>query len=57
MNNFDDIYSNIQEDFVTWLDDYQEKGSGFVFSEIIETNIHLSKTNYLRASSYMKEHF
>ena len=25
MNNFDDIYSNIQEDFIAWLDDYQGK--------------------------------
>ena len=52
MNNFDDIYSNIQEDFIAWLDDYQEKSSGFVFDKIIKTNIRLSKTNYLKASSY-----
>ena len=52
MNNFDDIYSNIQEDFIAWIDEYQEKGSGFVFGKIIKTNIRLSKTNYLRASSY-----
>ena len=52
MNNFDDIYSNIQEDFIAWLDDYQEKSSGFVFNKIIKTNIRLSKTNYLKASSY-----
>ena len=52
MNNFNDIYLNIQEDFIAWLDDYQEKGSGFVFDKIIKTNIRLSKTNYLRASSY-----
>ena len=52
MNNFDDIYSNIQEDFIAWIDEYQEKGSGFVFGKIIKTNIRLSKTNYLRAKSY-----
>ena len=52
MNNFDDIYSNIQEDFIAWIDEYQEKGSGFVFDKIIKTNIRLSKTNYLRAKSY-----
>ena len=24
MNNFDDIYSNIEDEFMTWLDGYQE---------------------------------
>ena len=52
MNNFDDIYSNIQEDFIAWIDDYEGKDYGFVFDKIIKTNIRLSKTNYLRASSY-----
>ena len=52
MNNFDDIYSNIQEDFIAWIDDYEGRGYGFVFDKIIKTNIRLSKTNYLRASSY-----
>ena len=52
MNNFDDIYSNIQEDFIAWLDGYEGRGYGYVFDKIIKTNIRLSKTNYLRASSY-----
>ena len=30
----------------------KEELSGFVFNKIIKTNIRLSKTNYLRASSY-----
>ena len=51
MNNFDDIYSNIEDEFMTWLDGYQERGSGFVFEQIIKSNIHLSRTNHLRASS------
>ena len=52
MNNFDEIYSNIEDGFVAWLDEFQERGSGFVFNQIIKTNIRLSRTNYLRASSY-----
>ena len=52
MNNFDDIYQNIEENFLAWLDEFQERGSGFVFEEIIKTNIRLSRTNFLRASSY-----
>ena len=36
MNNFDDIYQNIEENFLAWLDDFQERGSGFVFEEIIK---------------------
>ena len=51
MNNFDDIYQNIEENFLAWLDDFQERGYGFVFEEIIKTNIRLSRTNFLRASS------
>ena len=26
MNNFDDIYSNIQENFIAWVDEFKEKG-------------------------------
>ena len=52
MNNFDDIYQNLEEEFLAWVDKFQDNGSGFVFEEIIKTNIRLSKTNFLRASSY-----
>ena len=52
MNNFDDIYQNIEEEFLAWVDKFQDNGSGFVFEEIIKTNIRLSRTNFLRASSY-----
>ena len=52
MNNFDDIYQNIEENFLAWLDEFQERGSGFVFEEITKTNIRISRTNFLRASSY-----
>ena len=52
MNNFDDIYQNIEENFLAWLDEFQERGSGFVFEEITKCNIRLSRTNFLRASSY-----
>ena len=31
MNIFDDIYQNIEESFLAWLDEFQERGSGFVF--------------------------
>ena len=34
MNNFDDICQNIEENFLAWLDEFQERGSGFVFEEI-----------------------
>ena len=52
MNNFDDIYSNIEEEFITWLDGFQERGSGFVFKQTIKSTICLSRTNHLRVSSY-----
>ena len=52
MNNFDDIYQNIEEEFLAWVDKFQDNGSSFVFEEIIKTNIRLSRTNFLRASSY-----
>ena len=44
MNNFDDIYSNIEDEFITWLDEFQNRGSGFVFKKIIKSTIHLSNT-------------
>ena len=31
MNNFDDIYLNIEDEVMTGLDGYQQRGSGFVF--------------------------
>ena len=52
MNNFDDIYQNIEENFLAWIDEFQERGSSFVFEEITNCNIRLSRTNFLRASSY-----
>ena len=52
MNNFDDIYSNIEDEFTTWLDGYQDRGSGFVLEQKIKSNIRFSRTNHLRASSY-----
>ena len=27
MNNFDDIYQNIEENFLAWIDEFQERGS------------------------------
>ena len=51
MNNFDDIYSNIEDNFIAWCDEFQEGGSGFVFKQIIKSTIHLLRTNRLRASS------
>ena len=35
MNNFDDIYQNLEEEFLAWVDKFQDNGSGFVFEEII----------------------
>ena len=52
MNNFDDIYQNIEENFLAWIDEFQERGSVFVFEEITKCNIRISRTNFLRASSY-----
>ena len=52
MNNFDDVYFNIEDEFIAWLDEFQERDSGFVFNKIIKTNIRLSRINSLRASSY-----
>ena len=43
MNNFDNTYENIQEEFEAWIDEYQDRGSGFVFHQIITTNMRLSK--------------
>ena len=57
MNNFDDIYQNIEETFLAWLDEFQERGSGFVFEEITKCNIRLSRTNILRPNSYFPNDF
>ena len=55
MNNFDDIYQNIEENyFLAWLDEFQERGSDFIFEEITKTNIRISRTSILRASSYFR---
>ena len=54
LDNFELIYKNIIDQFETWVDEFQENGSGFVFKKIISTTIRLSKINPLRAGSYIK---
>lgn len=56
-NNLTVFYDDLIDKFKAWIDDFQEKGSGFIFSKIISTKIKQYKYKYQRASSYIPLQF
>ena len=53
MNNFDRYYALLKENFLQWIDAFQENGSGYEFRRVIKTHLKLTKTDTLAASSYL----
>ena len=57
VNEFDDCYQQLQDDFNEYVDNFQELGSGFVFHRILRAELQIAKTKEMRASSYIKTEF
>ena len=56
-NYLSSILQEIKEDFNSWLDGFQERGSGFIFEKIEQTELNIVKTRSLKGSSYFKLNF
>ena len=54
LDDFKDKWENVEEEFKEWIDEFQEKGSGFVFQKITKCILTLTKINNLLASSYFE---
>jgi hypothetical protein len=57
MNDFDTVYNYIRDNFETWVDEFQERGSVHVFNQIIKTIVKTYQIRSLRASSYIPTEF
>ena len=54
MNNFDSVWGVVYDTFTQWVDELQERDSGFEFLQITKATIKLSKCAQLLASSYFE---
>ena len=56
-NDINKYFEKLTNAFNKWVDEFQERGSGFVFDKIIQSEIKLYKVDYLKANSYIKTPF
>ena len=56
-NDINKYFEKLTNAFNKWVDEFQERGSGFVFNKIIQSEIKLYKVDYLKANSYIKTPF
>jgi hypothetical protein len=56
-NNIADFFNDLTDGLDTWIDKFQEKGSGLVFNKILFTEVKIYKYKYLKASSYIPLQF
>ena len=54
MNNFDDVWKNVEDGFQEWLDGFQERGSGLEYLQITKCTIKVARYKSLSGSSYLK---
>ena len=57
MNDFNNAYTSIYDDHIKFIDEYQEKGSGYVFIEITQVEIISYRMRGFRGSSYIPTPF
>ena len=57
MNDFDNSYTRIYDNLTTFIDEFQEKGSGHVFKEIKEIEIRAYRMRGFNGSSYIPTPF
>ncbi|CAC5407069.1 unnamed protein product [Mytilus coruscus] len=56
-NNLSKFYDDLIDKFKAWVDQFQERGSGFDFNSIKSVQVKLYKYEYQRASSYIPLQF
>ncbi|CAC5385866.1 unnamed protein product [Mytilus coruscus] len=56
-NNLSKFYDDLIDKFKAWVDQFQERGSGFDFNSIKSAQVKLYKYEYQRASSYIPLQF
>ncbi|CAC5378564.1 unnamed protein product [Mytilus coruscus] len=56
-NNLSKFYDDLIDKFKAWVDQFQERGSGFDFNGIKSVQVKLYKYEYQRASSYIPLQF
>ena len=52
-NNLTAFFQKLRDSFDKWIDEYQERGSGYVFRNICRVTVKIHKYDYQRASSYI----
>ena len=52
-NNIDKFYNELKSKFEVWIDEFQERGSGFVFRNIKSVEVKTYKYKHQKASSYI----
>ena len=57
MNDFNNAYTRIYDNLTKFIDEYQQKGSGHVFTEITEVEIRAFRMRGFRGSSYIPTPF
>ena len=57
MNQFDEIYKVFKQKFNAWIDGFQERGSGYTYNKILQTEVSIAKVKSLAGSSYFDLHF
>ena len=57
MNDFNNVYKIIYDDLIKFIDEYQEKGSGYAFREITQVEIRAYRMRGFRGSSYIPTPF
>ena len=57
MNDFNNAYTRIYDNFNKFIDEFQEKGSGHVFKEITQVEIRAYRMRGFRGSSYIPTPF
>ena len=56
-NNISTFYESLIDKFEAWIDEFQERGSGFVFRNIKSVKVKKYKYDYQKASSYIPLQF
>jgi hypothetical protein len=54
MNQFDELYLNIKGKFKAWLEEWNEKGSGYVLDELQGIELGITKNKDMVGSSYFE---
>lgn len=57
INDFDESYKSVEDEFSAFIDQFQERGSGFVFNSITQVELRTYRMRGFRGSSYIPTPF